>query len=136
MQLVHRAAARRLMQAVDVLGDDRFQPALPFQLCQPQVGRIGLCPLHDELITVKTVKLLRVLLPESVTQDGFRRVGVLLMIKSVHTAEVRDAALGGNARPAKEHDAAAFGNDLFQCLYHNKKRPFRRMYICVKIALV
>ena len=40
------------------------------------------------------------------------------------------------ARPAKEHDAAAFGNDLFQCLYHNKKRPFRRMYICVKIALV
>ena len=90
----------------------------------------------DELIAVKTVKLLRVLLPESVTQDGFRRVGVLLMIKSVHTAEVRDAALGGNARPAKEHDAAAFGNDLFQCLYHNKKRPFRRMYICVKIASV
>ena len=40
------------------------------------------------------------------------------------------------AGPANEHDAAAFGNDLFQCLYHNKKRPFRRMYICVKIALV
>ncbi len=57
------------------------------------------------------------------------------MIKSVHTAEVRDAALGGNARPAKEHDAAAFGNDLFQCLYHNKKRPFRCGNICVSIVL-
>ena len=41
MQLVHRAAARRLMQAVDVLGDDGFQPALPLQLCQPQVGSVG-----------------------------------------------------------------------------------------------
>ena len=69
---------------------------------QPQVGRVGLCPLHDELIAVKTVKLLRVLLPEGMAQDGFRRVGVLLMIKSVHAAEVRDAALGGNARPAKD----------------------------------
>ena len=42
VQLVHGFAARRLMQAVDVLGDHRTQLALLFQLCQPQMSGIRL----------------------------------------------------------------------------------------------
>ena len=136
MELQHVPAAGGLMEPVDVLGDDGFQLALPLELRQTQMRRVGLCSLDDELIAVEAVELLGALFPEGVTQDRLGRVIVFLMVEAVHTAEVRDAALGGNARPAKEHDAAAFGNDLFQCLYHNKKRPFRRMYICVKIASV
>ena len=49
VQLVHRAAARRLMQAVNVLGDDRFQPALPFQLCQPRWAALGFAPFTMSL---------------------------------------------------------------------------------------
>ena len=136
MQLVHGLAACGLVQPVDVLGDHRFQFALALQLCQPQVGGVGLCALHDELIAVKAVELLRVFLPEGVAQDRFRGVGVLLVVKPVHTAEVRDAALGGDARPAKEHDAAAFCKDVFQCLYHKQNRPFRCACVCVKIIPV
>ena len=47
MQLVHRAAARRLMQAVDVLGDDGLQLALPLQLMQHIVD---VCAVRDGVI--------------------------------------------------------------------------------------
>ena len=124
MELKHVLGARRLVQAVDVLGDDRFQLALFFQPGQPQVGRVGLCALYNQLIPVKTVKLLGVLLPERVAQNLLGRVIVFLVVQPVHTAEIRDTALGGNARPAKENNVAALGNDLFEFCYHNKKRPF------------
>ena len=124
MQLIDRFGPRRLVQAVDVLGDDRFQPALAFELGQPQVGRIGPCPFHDELIAVKTVKFLWILFPEGVAQDGFGRIIVFLMIQPVHAPEVRDAALRGDARTAEEDDAVALLDDLFQRRNHNKKRPF------------
>ena len=73
VQLVHRFAARRLMQAVNVLGDHGPQLALLLQLGQPQMGGVGLCPLYDQLIAVKTVKFLRVFLPEGMAEDGFGR---------------------------------------------------------------
>ena len=119
MQLVHRFAARRLMQPVNVLGDHRPQPALLLQLCQPQMGSVGLCVLYDQLIAVKTVKFLRVFLPEGMTEDGFGRVVVFLVVQPVHAAEIRDAALRRNARAAEKDDATAFCNDIFQCLDHS-----------------
>ena len=38
--------------------------------------------------------------------------------------------------PREIYENRRFENIAHQCLYHNKKRPFRRMYICVKIASV
>ena len=55
VELINGLGPRSLMQAVDVLGDDGLQPALLLQLCQPQVGSVGLCPLHNELIPVEPV---------------------------------------------------------------------------------
>ena len=112
------------MQAVDVLGDDGLQPALPLQLCQPQVGSVGLCPLHNELIPVEPVELLGVLLPEGVAQDGLGRVIVLLVVQAVHAAEIGDAAFGGDPRAAKKDDAVALGNDFFQCRNHKRNASF------------
>ena len=92
VELVHRLGACRLMEAVDVLGDDGFQLALPLELRQTQMRRVGLCSLDDELIAVEAVELLGALFPEGVTQDRLGRVIVFLMVEAVHTAEVRDAA--------------------------------------------
>ena len=41
MQLHDPAAARVLMEAVDVLGDDAEQPCLGFEARQRRVGRVG-----------------------------------------------------------------------------------------------
>ena len=124
MQLVHGLAARGLMQPVNVLGDHGLQLALLFQLCQTQVCGVGLGSLYNELIAVKPVELFRVPFPEGVAENGLRRVVVFLVIQPIHTAEIRDAALGGHSRPAKKDDAAALCQNLFQCLYHKRKRPF------------
>ena len=119
MQLVHRFAACGLMQTVDVLGDHRPQLTLLLQLCQPQMGGIGLCTLYDQLIAVKTVEFLRVFLPEGMAEDGFGRVVVFLVVQPVHAAEIRDAAFCRNTRAAEKDNAAAFCNDVFQCLDHS-----------------
>jgi hypothetical protein len=40
-------AARRLMQVIDILGDDDAQLPLPLQLGQGQVGRVGRSPAKE-----------------------------------------------------------------------------------------
>ena len=89
------------MEAVDVLGDDGFQPALPLELRQTQMRRVGLCSLDDELIAVEAVELLGALFPEGVAQDRLGRVIVFLMVEAVHTAEVRDAVSVDTPAPPK-----------------------------------
>ncbi len=96
------------METVDVLGDDRFQLALSLQLGQTQVRRVGLCSLDNKLIPVEAVELLGALFPERVAQNLLGRVIVFLMVEPVHTAEVRDAALGGHARTAEKRRCCCF----------------------------
>ena len=117
------------MQPVDVLGDDGFQFALPFELGQPQVGRVGLGPLDDELVAIKPIEFLRAALPEGMAEDGFGWVVIFLMIEPVHAPKIRDAALGRNARAAKKDHVLAFGNDFFQCRNHKQKRPFPNEFV-------
>ena len=85
-----------------------IQLTLLLQLCQPQVGSVGLCTLHNELIPVEPVELLRVAHEKTVGDYLFRRIAVLLAVKSVRAAEVRNTALGGNSGAAVEYYAAAF----------------------------
>ncbi len=118
VQLEHMLAARGLVQAVDVLGDDGGELARGLEPGQPQVGRVGLCIFDDEFLAVKAVELLRLLLEKGVGEDGLGRVGVVLVVEAVHAAEVRDAALGGDARPAEKDDAVAGCDELFEGLVH------------------
>ena len=102
---------------------------LPLQLCQPQVGSVGLCPLHNELIPVEPVELLGVLLPEGMAQDGLGRVIVLLVVQAVHAAEIGDAAFGGDPRAAKKDDAVALGNDFSSAGTIKETLPFRQIVV-------
>ena len=113
MQFEHILAPGRLMQAVDVLRDDRLELALALQLRQTQVGTIGLGPVDDELIPVKFVVLLRVRHEEGMTQDRLGRIIILLVIQAVHAAKIRDAALGRDAGAAEKHDPVAAVDPLF-----------------------
>ena len=87
------------------------------------MGRVGLCPPDDHLVPVKTVELLGVLFPEGMAEDGLRRVIVPLMVQPVHAAEIGDARLGADPRPAEKDDVLALCDDGFQCLDH-KTAPF------------
>ena len=118
MELIHRPAARGLVQAVDVLGDHRLAFALLFQGRQPQMGGVGLGPVNDELFAVEVKEFGGVLHKEGVGKHGLRRIAEGLVVQTVHAAEIRDAALGGNTGAAEKHQAAAFLDQTFQFRYH------------------
>ena len=102
------------MKSVDVLRDHRLQFSGPFQLGQLSVGRVRFHIENQHLILIKTVKFLRVLKEKAVADDGFRRIGVLLVIETVLTPEIRNPALRGDARPSEKHNALMRVDDLLQ----------------------
>ena len=104
MKLQNRLAARRLVQAVDVLGDDGAEFSRLFQLGQLFVRGIGFCICKKHFVTVKPIKFSGVSAVEGMTQDGFGGIIILLMIQTVHTPEIRDAALGGDACAAEKNN--------------------------------
>ena len=123
MELVDVDAARRLVEPIDVLGHHGLELARLLQLRQLQMGSIGLGVGKEHLVVVEAVELLRILLEEGVAQNGLRGILVLLVVQAVHAAEIRDAALGGHARPAEKDDILTLVDpflELFQFLIHTK----------------
>ena len=104
VELQHLLAACLLMQAVDVLGDDSLQLPSGLQLRQLVVGCVGLGIGTQKLAAVKTEELLRILLIKSVTENGLRRIIILLMIQPVYTAKIRDPGLRADTGTAKKDD--------------------------------
>ena len=98
VQFQHVAAARPLMEFINVLGDDRRQLALLFQARQRIVRRIGLCLRADEIFAVVIEKHVRVTHKKAVAEQFLRRPSVRLQcrINAVAAAEVGNAAFGGN----------------------------------------
>ena len=74
---------------------------------------VGLCAFAEELRAVKGEKLLGIALIIRVTQDRLRRVVPLLMIQAIHTAKIRDTALGRNTCPAEKHDVVRSVDEFF-----------------------
>ena len=74
VELIYRFTARRLMEAVDVLGDHRLQLTRPSSSASFQWAALG---WHRERASsaVKAVELLRVPLKKRVAQNGLRRIG-------------------------------------------------------------
>ena len=52
VELVHLFTACQLVQAVDILGNDRRQLSLLFQFCQSQMGVVGLNVQYQHLIFI------------------------------------------------------------------------------------
>ena len=94
VQLEHILAPGRLMQPVDILRDDGLQLPLALQLGKAQVRAVGLGTVHDELVPMKFVVFLRMRHEKRVAQDRLGRIVILLVIEAVHTAKIRNAALG------------------------------------------
>ena len=107
-------AACRLMETVDVLGDDGGQFACRLQFSQLFVGGIGLHPGKQHLFLIKLVKLPSMGHEKAVTQDGFGGIFPLLIVKAVHTAEIGHARFGADARTAEKDDGFCFINILLQ----------------------
>ena len=123
MQLQHLPAARLLVQAVDVLGDDRLQPPLLLPLGQLPVGRVGLGIQRQHLGPVEVEKFLGVLFKKRMAQHGLRRIPELLVVQPVHTAEIGDARLRGYPGPAEKHDVVGAVQQFLQltdALIHGK----------------
>jgi len=113
VQFEHVFASGSLMQVVDVLGDDRFQFALAFQLRERVMRFVGLYVRVEHLVAVEFVKLLGMFEEKLVTEHQLGRIVVFLVVKSVRTAEIGDAALGGYARASEEYDSIALVNQFF-----------------------
>ena len=114
MELQHLMAAGLLVQAVDVLGDDGLELALPLPLGQLFVGGVGLGVQGQHLGPVEVVKFLHVALVKAVAEHGLRRVFEFLMVQAVHAAEVLDAGFRADPGPAEEDDVVALVHRLFQ----------------------
>ena len=122
MQFQHIARASRRVQAVNVLCHHGVYMALPLQAGQGQMRRVRLCMRVQHFFAVELKKFRRVLYKKGVRQNFFRRPGPLLMIQAVLRAEIRDAALTRDARPAEKHGAVRLFQQFFQPLFHSSFR--------------
>ena len=95
------------MQIVDVLRHDSAAFALALPLSELEVRGVRLSVQREHLCTVETVKFLGFGEEKRVAQDGFRRILVLLIVQTVHRAEIRNAAFGRDARTAEKYDVVA-----------------------------
>ena len=101
MQLPHGARPGPLVQAIDVLRDDRVQAPRGLERCQCPVCAVG---LHGAVDLVEPLPVgLRVPLKEVDTQDRLEGNLAFLKVEAVRPAKVRDARLGGHSRAAEKH---------------------------------
>ena len=105
VELIYRAAARCLVQAVNILGHHSGALACLLQLCQFVMGSVGLGKRTQHFAAIKAVEFRWVLVKKAARKDLLRRIVVLLMIQAVHTAKVRNTALGRHPGAAKKDDA-------------------------------
>ena len=116
MELDHLFASRLLVQPVDILGQHGLELPLRLQLRQGQVAVVWLCLRIEHLFLIKAIEFLRPADKIAVADDLLRGLGILLIVQTVHAAEIRDAGLRGNAGAAEKDDASAFADPLLQGL--------------------
>ena len=108
---------RLLVESINILCDHRLQLAVFFQLGQLLVSRIGLGVGPQHLVPVKAVKFFRPGIKKAAAEDRLRRIIILLVIKAICTAEIRDTALCTDACTAEENDMIAFLHPFAQRHY-------------------
>lgn len=114
VELKDLLAAGGLMESVDVLRDDGLQLARALPLGELTMRGVWLRVGAEELCAVEGEEFLGIAFVVGVAQDRFGRVAPLLVVESVHAAEVGDAALGRDACSAEEDDVVAAVDDLLE----------------------
>ena len=116
VKLQHLLAARRLMQAVDILGDDRLALASALQLRQRQMGGVGLCLRIEHHPAVKIPEFIRVSDKVFMREHFFIAAAPGGVVNALMgAAEIRDAAGGRHARPAEKYDIPRLRDPLPEC---------------------
>ena len=105
VKLQHVFAACRLVQAVDVLGDDGGELSRLLQLRQLFVGGVGLHVQKQHLLLVKRVKIRGFFHKKVVAENGLRGIFPGLAVKAVPAAEIRHAGFCAHSRAAEKDDA-------------------------------
>ena len=99
------------MQAVDVLCHHRGQTARALKLGKLDVRLVGLGVRRDHALAVEGEKLRRMRAEEAVGEHGLWRIGKMLVVEAIDTAEIWDAACRGYAGATKEDRAAVLVKD-------------------------
>ena len=90
--------------------------------------RIGFRFRKQHLIFIKPVKLFRISPVKAVADDGFRRIIILLIVKTVYTAKIRNSTFCGNSRTTEKYYIITLTDPLFQqihTLFHDLIHHFR-----------
>lgn len=113
VQFQHPARAGGLVQAVDVLGDDRGQSALALPVRNRAVPGVRPRVRVEQMGPVVVEEVGRMGDEEAVTEDflGGEPEAGRPVVQPRAGPEVRDTALGGHPGTAEEHDAAAARHD-------------------------
>ncbi len=113
VKLKHLAASRRLMQTVDILSNHRPALSVALKLREREMGFVRLRALIQHFVPVKTVKFLRSSDKKTMAQDSFRRIVVFLIVKTVNTSEIRNAALRTYSRPSEKNNIFTLRDPFF-----------------------
>ena len=114
VELQYLFAPGFLVQTIDILGDDCLQAALLLPLGQFPVSRIGFGIQDQHLVFIEPVKFLRIFHEKGMTQNGFRRIGIFLVIQSVLTSEIGDPAFCRNTRTSEKYNVFTAFDPFFQ----------------------
>ena len=106
VQFEHVLAARFLMEAVDVLRHHGGQRARLLEFGQLAMRAVRLRVERQHAVAVEVEERAGVGVEEAAADHLLGRIGVLLRVQAVRAAEIGDAALGGHACAAEEHQAA------------------------------
>ena len=119
MQLDDPLAARVLVQAVCVLGDDGEQPADRFELRQGDVARVGLGRECDPTPVARHLPIRLGIGHETVDRRDLDRV--VLGPEPALAAERRDPAFGRHARTRQRDGVPRPDQELCRSLDHQTK---------------
>ena len=102
VKLIHGLAARSLMKAVDVLGDNCFELASSFKLRKSKVSFVGLSVKIEHLVLIELIELTYVIAEKGTAQNSLRGLFIFHVINSVHASEIRNTAFRGNTCSAEK----------------------------------
>ena len=94
MEFVYRFAACCLMKPINILSHNSSKFAFLFHFCQFQMSDIWLGVQTDHLIAVKVIERFCISHKKRMAENGFRWIIIFLMIQTIYTAKIRDAAFG------------------------------------------
>ena len=95
-------SACRLMQAVDILCNNRNQFAGTFKFRKLIMSCIGLCMESKHFVAVKIIKILCIIAKKRMAEYFLGRKIIFLIIQTVGASEIGYSAFGRNAGAAEK----------------------------------